>query len=375
MSKRVARVVGVERDGKGWKVSLQLGPGEQVKVPTESRHFTLGALVTYDAAGGSVEKYQSVDESLVLPTDLRAIIARDIPQDATSGRLLEDGIQRSPLLARSLHVAILDAEARAHNKSVARTFQVHRAAVTTTRELVHVGMATAYRDGAFRDAQSVMHELTARQEAALIALATQRGEACAERTYQVSWRMCVGLASPSAWEAGMAVHGLTGVPVIPSSALIGAVKRCAAEYGVDLSTIIGGKGEPRPLVVADAVPLRGADVVLEADVVTPHFGNYYRSDSSAMSDDDDAKPGTVAGQDGAVDPMSLAADAAMNPKPSTFLTVAFPTCFVVRVVGPVEHLHVFTHWLSRALREFGVGAKTNAGYGRLVELEPQEGAR
>ena len=91
---------------------------------------------------------------------------------------------------------------------------------------------------------------------------------------------------------------------------------------------------PEELVTDDNKP------ILELDVMNPHYSEYYTGD----------KP-----------PADW-----LSPKPVLFLTVRRGTRFTIRLAGrDPDLLSTVEGWVKRALQEFGLGAKTRAGYGEL----------
>lgn len=218
-----------------------------------------------------------------------------------------------------------------------------------------------------------------------------------------SGRLVIGLGGESVLETGLTLQYLTGLPIIPGSALKGLCRAYAlmvigAELGIlalsasdlkdreaptplqYLDDLLASKDEeeqqkllresklsPDVLLHEDAAIFReifgstadaGAcvfydaalvewppsDTLFEVDVMTPHFRQYYESNGQAAPSDDD------------------------NPNPINFLTVAAGTQFEFAVGlrhGQTDWSLVTqaAEWLQRALIEMGIGAKTAAGYG------------
>lgn len=204
----------------------------------------------------------------------------------------------------------------------------------------------------------------------------------AKQTFKVKGRMIVGLGGASVLETGVTLHHTYGVPFIPGSALKGlAAHYCAriwgaakdgAEFGREVplpdppggkrlgdyyETLFGATDDAGHLVFHDAwlVPesLPGA---LQLDVMTPHHPDYYGADPK----DEKEAPTDVD-----------------DPNPVAFLSVKGE--FLVAVSCDVEGEEA-KKWaalgmdlLKQALAEWGIGGKTNAGYGRL-ELVVQNDA-
>ena len=210
-------------------------------------------------------------------------------------------------------------------------------------------------------------------------------------------RLIVGLGSGHVLETSLTLHHIFGIPYIPASALKGVVRRVSfweiAEkenkktdndienlqkqlYDSEISSsdskdilkhklLFGTQGFKGLLVFLDAFPeIQNNQDIFELDVMTPHYSNYYTKGEP---------PGDWE-----------------NPKPITFLTVkkGIEFCFYVLFDEyrteillndkdfPQEAKNVLNEllqnqklekdvekWLNKALKEFGVGAKTRLGYG------------
>lgn len=182
-------------------------------------------------------------------------------------------------------------------------------------------------------------------------------------------RLIVGLGNESIIETSITLHRTYGVPYIPGSALKGlaasyARQRLGSDWAADspaYKALFGyapekpESGRPAPeaetdmgaaghVVFFDAlyVPHSGLHKrALHADVMTVHHGDYYnKPDPAAPADWDD-------------------------PNPVPFLTVAKGE-FLVALAGPPAWVTAAFKMLAYALAEYGVGAKTNAGYGRMT---------
>jgi CRISPR-associated protein Cmr6 len=102
--------------------------------------------------------------------------------------------------------------------------------------------------------------------------------------------------------------------------------------------IFGRLGLAGEVIFLDAFP---ASASMEADVMAPHYGNYYRSNENWPVDSE-------------------------NPSPILFAVIAGGAVFHFRLAAPDEMqlLHA-VDWLKKGLQYFGVGAKTSVGYGRF----------
>lgn len=202
----------------------------------------------------------------------------------------------------------------------------------------------------------------------------QLQEPTVKKTFEVKGRMIVGLGGASVLETGIALHHTYGVPFLPGSALKGlAAHYCAQIWGATKDGIEFGRVVPLPdppgetrlghyyealfgatddaghLVFHDAWLLpTSLSTALQLDVMTPHHPDYYGADSSDMN---------------------TAPTDFDEPNPVSFLSVTGK--FLVAVSCDVEG-EKGEKWaalgmklLTQALAEWGIGGKTNAGYGRL----------
>jgi CRISPR-associated protein Cmr6 len=207
-------------------------------------------------------------------------------------------------------------------------------------------------------------------------------------------RLLVGHGNGSATDVGLTLHRTWGVPVIPGSALKGLLAHWVeatlgpadpsesdrlpfAGVEWDGRRILRGPGEVyRALFGApeadEPVPGRpnlaarglvtfhdalwvpdtpsGAPSPLAVDVLTVHQKPYY--------DEAGRKP-----------PVDWA-----DPNPVSFLSVRPGTRFLLALSGPPDWTAFAKGLLLRALDEWGVGGKTAAGYGRLVQVTNDDSA-
>jgi CRISPR-associated protein Cmr6 len=180
-------------------------------------------------------------------------------------------------------------------------------------------------------------------------------------------RMVIGLGSENVLETGLTLHHTYGTPIIPGTAFKGLTSHyCDQVWGTkendngfkkklegDLSgdyhkAFFGTTEDSGHIIFHDAwiTPETMANS-LQLDVMTPHHGDYY-SGKSAPTDFDD-------------------------PNPVTFLSVVgifyvVVSCDVPGAEGQ-KWANLAFDLLSEALTEWGIGGKTNAGYGRLVLVD------
>lgn len=179
---------------------------------------------------------------------------------------------------------------------------------------------------------------------------------------RVCGRLLVDYGRVSTIESSLSFHATLGVPRIAGSALKGLL-RAALRDGLPRSELYALLGAPDAdehdptdrrrgrLVLYDALPANG-DFRLDLDVLTPHFGEYYRETSPPAD--------------------------WLQPVPFTFLTVVettfhiffglLPSADSAQTKRDSEHLNTITKVLGTALRDEGIGAKRSAGYGGLEVL-------
>ena len=175
--------------------------------------------------------------------------------------------------------------------------------------------------------------------------------------FRTEWRFVTGLGREHPVENGFAWHHTLGVPYLPGSSVKGLVRNWAVQWaggGKDIVRIFGpdGRNEPKPkrmaagsVIFLDALPTE--PVRLEADVMTPHYSEYYAQGKA---------PGDW-----------------LSPNPIPFLVVAAKQPFQF-VVAPVpgtgtgkRDAALAREWLRDALCHIGAGAKTAVGYGVFAE--------
>ncbi len=238
------------------------------------------------------------------------------------------------------------------------------------------------------------------RRAAAVARLAERGRTVRTLRVRPVWRVVIGLGEQTPSEIGMTVHGTYGIPVLPGSALKGAARACAREDypesyqdygwivfgkepaangqsgdddtghgGTEISDrTAGDDDDDRPadgrFMFLDALPelpARATGTGVEIDVMNPHVPDYY-------------------GNPEVIPPAEY-----QQPVPVAFYTVTSAVTFTVHIVGrghdpDLPELAASDDddgpvaWLATALRDRGLGAKTNAGYGyftvETAETEP-----
>jgi len=163
-------------------------------------------------------------------------------------------------------------------------------------------------------------------------------------------------------ETGISLHHTYGVPIIPGSALKGLASHYChqvwgtkdvnfQEGGKHYCTLFGAKEDAGYIVFHDA--WIKPDCLhnkhgLVLDVMTPHHTEYYSGVDKSPTDFD-------------------------GPIPITFLSVTgyfhLAVSYNARSDVDQEWAKLALELLTRALRDWGIGGKTNVGYGRLSKPE------
>ena len=174
--------------------------------------------------------------------------------------------------------------------------------------------------------------------------------------------MVVGLGQSSILETAMTLDRVTGIPIIPASAL----KGLAASYAMlsvlettqreqaekdensDFANIFGTQDKAGKVIFLDAVPTEAP--TLEPDIMNCHYPDYYGGKT----------PNPTPYQ---------------SPNPVYFLTLGRNSKFAFALAGRDSSNNTAVlvrqaeNWLKTGLQELGIGAKTAAGYGYLEVSE------
>ena len=179
-----------------------------------------------------------------------------------------------------------------------------------------------------------------------------------EFSLKTSGPFVTGLGREHPIENGFAWHHSLGVPYLPGSSLKGLVRTWAENWTDSVSSLEDRIFGPRDnilnedkreaqvgsVIFFDA--LLSEQVTLRADVMTPHYPQYYQESKL---------PGDW-----------------LSPVPIPFLTVdtnaTFQFCVAARCSEDTlmrEDCAIVEEWLVHALEWLGAGAKTAVGYGRF----------
>lgn len=170
--------------------------------------------------------------------------------------------------------------------------------------------------------------------------------------FTVDGRMIVGIGAANILESSLSLNRLWGMPLIPGSGLKGLVShhtRWLADNQADspiteehLRELFGTTDWAGCVNWLDAwfIPDPGVDKSpFTVDVVTVHHQSWYQNPANPPSDFED-------------------------PIPSNFISVRGSFLIAVNVLNEAWAI-VAMELLKRAVEAWGVGAKTNAGYGYL----------
>ncbi len=175
-------------------------------------------------------------------------------------------------------------------------------------------------------------------------------------TAQTLGRLALGLGGASVIETGLRLHHTYGTPIIPGSALKGLTASFAHRRIEDPqwmlgnaahTTLFGTTDQSGCVTFFDALYIPGSghqQHALHTDVVTVHHPKYYRGEQEPPADWD-------------------------SPIPVSFLTITGQ--FLIVLAGPKTWVDAAFSILKLALEHEGIGAKTNAGYGRMELKLPE----
>lgn len=172
-------------------------------------------------------------------------------------------------------------------------------------------------------------------------------------------RLAVGLANGVVENAGLTLHRRFGYPLIPGRAAKGLAADGAIDLqadaelrrlalGADENDTDSSSGQAGAVSFLDAV---AEEAKLELDILTPHYNRYYGGTGNPQALDEEA------------------------PVPNVFPVIAVGARFRFDLLlvphrslgrfGAKEILDATQIWLTHALKTFGAGGKTRAGYGRF----------
>ena len=207
------------------------------------------------------------------------------------------------------------------------------------------------------------------QEAALRAAILLRANRQTPLFFKTNSPFVTGLGLEHPIENGFAWHHTLGVPYLPGSSVKGMVRTFATywsegsedeAYKKEVMRIFGPRANDidskqiasshiGSVVFLDALPTRA--IQLKADIMTPHYQEYYAGQGSNI-----------------IPPADY-----LSPNPIPFLVVAQGATFQFGVLPrnkkSESDCQKVIKWLEEALTWVGAGAKTAVGYGRFEKDE------
>lgn len=178
--------------------------------------------------------------------------------------------------------------------------------------------------------------------------------------------LIVGLGAASPLETGLRLHHTFGCPVIPGTAIKGVTAHYCAEVlklGEDANRVLFGTTDESGMLLFHDAWILPESVVssLEMDVITVHHPDYYIGEST--------HPGS---SEVSYAPPSDTDD----PNPVGFLHVVgsfeFAVTPLVQSARGEEWAQFAKTLVVRVLNDWGIGAKTRSGYGRLSLVTKQD---
>ena len=177
------------------------------------------------------------------------------------------------------------------------------------------------------------------------------------------WHFVTGMGNNHPVENGFAWHHTLGVPYLTGAAVKGMVRAwCEVWQEFDeerMKQWFGDNEQSGELIFFDSVPT--APVQLKADIMTPHYGDWYAKGDEAPKRDGSNVPADW-----------------HDPVPVPFLVVEKGASFqfaVSKRAGSAIDLSEVIQVLGDALQWLGAGAKTAAGYGRFGEDQQAKAKR
>lgn len=181
---------------------------------------------------------------------------------------------------------------------------------------------------------------------------------CEPFTLKSDWRIALGMGNASVYENGFTFHPTFGIPYLPGSSLKGMTRHWAMAVGKPEKTIkeiFGHENDVNvqseefrqgQIIFFDALPTDVSQNMVQPDIMNNHYPDYYEGNKYPAD--------------------------WLSPRPIFFLTmkdISFQFCLGYTHHGDSSDskalLQMAQEWLTNALEESGVGAKTAVGYGRM----------
>lgn len=183
------------------------------------------------------------------------------------------------------------------------------------------------------------------------------------------WRIIVGLGHESVYETNISLHHIYGIPYIPASSIKGLVRSTIIieEFDSDEEAafkddgfvqIFGDTDHKGSFVYFDAFPLNIKPENVVVDIMNPHFGKYYNSKVEFPADYLNPVPIPFF----ALQDVNFLFRVGIHPSKNNIIEGNRD----IEVKGKFENelpYDVIKKWLSKSLKEQGIGAKSSVGYG------------
>jgi len=221
----------------------------------------------------------------------------------------------------------------------------------------------------------------------------------------IDWRLIVGLGNESVYDTSMTLHHVYGIPYIPASVVKGVVRSWIIiekfdqieEKAIQDKGFCDVFGCPKKIKHTpsyydeerqgkvwffDAYPLSKPEI--EVDIMNPHYGDYYNLTNpkppadylspnpiSFLTVGEGAKFQFLIGIKGKDnesigDNSKLFTDSSGSP---IMVRKEEDASELVPASSETPLLYILEAWLSKALEEHGVGAKTAVGYGYMKDFQ------
>lgn len=187
----------------------------------------------------------------------------------------------------------------------------------------------------------------------------------AAKVFSTEWNFVTGMGNPHPVENGLSWHHTADVPYLTGSGVKGLIRAWVFSEWSDSSNALKADAESwfgcssdddengtGSLIFFDALPCK--PVLIETDIMTPHAGKWYLEGDEIKDASSDGS--RVPGDWHSPNPISF-----LVVKRATFLFVIAP-----RPLASPNEANEAMDELEKALRWMGAGAKTAAGYGRML---------
>ena len=197
------------------------------------------------------------------------------------------------------------------------------------------------------------------------------------------WRLIVGLGSESVYETSITLHHIYGFPYIPGQSVKGVIRNYVineyfseefdkatkdSNYNIDNEVeknecfrfIFGSQKQRGKVIFFDALPV--TKPIIEQDVMTPHYGDYYSDNDSKQPPADYLSPTPIPFL--TVKDKSFVFNFGIKKQEFKELTQKSKLADEMKEIGILEFIEKIA---VQALSNYGIGAKTAVGYGYMTD--------